>query len=115
MSHSIASINSTAASLNVCPFCHQPLHADPTTFEATMGEQERPMRSLGAMYLRYRLQIRRNGPKAETIAAILARHRGVCINPETAKIYEFPSEAAYDAALTEVRSVYGWTCVERRY
>jgi hypothetical protein len=115
MSHSITSFNSTTASLSVCPFCHQPLHADPTKFATTMGAQERPMRSPGALYLRYRLQIRRSGPKAETIAAILARHGGVCLNPEAAKIYEFPSEAAYDAALTAVRSVYGWTSIERRY
>ena len=61
---------------------------------------------------RYQIQIQRSRREAETIATILRRHGGVCVDFGATRIYELPSEAAYDAALSAVRSVHGWTSVE---
>jgi hypothetical protein len=110
MSHSITSPNSTIAPLNVCPVGYITTHV----FKANLSEYAQSVRSPEAPYPRYRIQIVRSSPEAETIAAILTRHGGVCLDSEGARIYELPSEAAYDKALIAVRSVYGWTSVEPR-
>jgi hypothetical protein len=68
-----------------------------------------------ALFTRRRVRIRRNGPEGEAIAVNLSRHGVVCVDSGVSRIYEFASEAAYDAALMAVRSAYGWTSVEPRY
>jgi hypothetical protein len=80
---------------------------------AKPGDQAAPRPE--AIFTRHRVRISRNGPEGRSIAANLSRHGGVCVDSGSACIYEFPSEAAYDAALMAVRSAYGWTSVEPRY
>jgi hypothetical protein len=61
---------------------------------------------------RPRVRIDRDQPAAATIAAALAHHGGVRVETGAARIYEFPSPAAAEAALGAVRAAHGWTSVE---
>jgi hypothetical protein len=115
MSHPITSSNSTTAPSHACPVGYRTTYIESTEFEATMAEYEQSTRSPEAPHPRYRIRIERSSPTAETIAAILTWHGGVCLDSEAARVFEIPSEAAYDAALIVVRSVYGWTSVEPHY
>jgi hypothetical protein len=80
-----------------------------------LARRDRPSTFPEAPAIRYQILIRRSSREAEPIATILRRHGGICVDSGTTRFYEFPSEAAYDAALTAVRSVHGWTSVEPRY
>jgi hypothetical protein len=90
----------------------QPYTLDLRTTQARRG---RPSTSPESPAIRYQILIRRSSREAEPIATILRRHGGICVDSGATRIYELPSEADYDAALTAVRSVHGWTSVEPRY
>jgi hypothetical protein len=87
----------------------------PLDLRTMQTRRDRPSTSPEAPAIRYQIQIRRSRREAEPIATILRRHGGICVDSGATRIYEFPSEAAYDAALIAVRSVHGWTSVEPRY
>jgi hypothetical protein len=100
------------------PTPHMPLarfRPYPLDLRTTQAGREHPARSSDVPAIRYQIQIQRSRREAETIATILRRHGGVCVDFGATRIYELPSEAAYDAALSAVRSVHGWTSVEPRY
>jgi hypothetical protein len=115
MSHSLTSPSLSTVAPNFCEIGTRRTRVKSTEFEVKMAEHEQSMRSPKVPDPRYRIQIGRSSPAAETIATILTWHGGICLDCGAARVYELPSEAAYDAALIAVRSVYGWTSVEPRY
>lgn len=92
-----------------------PFRPYPLDLRTTQAVREHPARSSDAPAIRYQIQISRSPREAEPIATILRRHGGICVDSGATRIYELPSEDAYDAALSAVRSVHGWTSVEPRY